>query len=247
LRQDRTSSCIWEVEADGKHSDLIKNSPLYRHWNTPLQRISPRNGMTLSSDHRVPGERSLAGRRAGDAPAASAHRHQLRKGSDVPYIAHPRRRVLSECVGFQREHPPAALLHDVVEDTECTLDEIARQFPANVVELVQALTEVKKDGSDKKRPWEDRKRDHLEQLEKSPFGARAIALADKLHNLLSMIFDLEHDGPGVWGRFNALPDRLMWYYRAMLKACDQGEPELRPLVDACNEALAKLEAAIADE
>lgn len=206
--------------------------------------------MTLSSDHRVAG-------RAIHSPvveqamrlAASAHRHQLRKGSDVPYIAHPASvALILKQAGFHDENIlAAALLHDVVEDTDCTLDEISRLFPAKVEELVQALTEVKEDDSGAKRPWEDRKRDHLEHLQNSPFGARAIALADKLHNLLSIIYDLEHDGPGVWGRFNALPDRLMWYYRAMLKACDRGEPELRPLVDACNEALAKLEAAVADQ
>lgn len=179
--------------------------------------------------------------------AATAHRHQHRKGSDVPYIAHPASvALILEQAGFRDENIlSAALLHDVVEDTDCTLDEIRRQFPAQVVELVESLTEVKLDSSGTKRSWEDRKRDHLEQLRNSPFGARAIALADKLHNLLSMIYDLELDGPGVWGRFNAVPDRQIWYYREMLNACDQGEQELRPLADACNKALTKLEAAIA--
>ncbi|MGE3314613.1 MAG: HD domain-containing protein, partial [Planctomycetaceae bacterium] len=136
----------------------------------------------------------------------------------------------------------AALLHDVVEDTSCTLADVARNFPPAVVELVDALSEKKLDEAGGKRPWEDRKRDHLEVLRTGPFGARAIALADKLHNIESLLWDLEQDGPGVWERFNALPDRLLTYHRAVVSACNHGEPELRPLVDACNSAITRLEA-----
>jgi guanosine-3',5'-bis(diphosphate) 3'-pyrophosphohydrolase len=176
--------------------------------------------------------------------AAVAHREMRRKASDVPYIAHPASvaLILSQA-GFHDENIlAAALLHDVVEDTEVTFDDLSRQFSPAVVDHVRALTEEKRDGEGNKRPWEDRKRDHLEHLKQSSLGARAIALADKLHNLQSILVEMEQQGMGVWAQFNALPDRALWYYRSMLAACDQGEPELRGLADSCRTLIDRVEA-----
>lgn len=102
---------------------------------------------------------------------------------------------------------------------------------------------MKNDEDGNKRPWEDRKRDHLEHLSQSPLGARAIALADKLHNLQSILIDMDQQGMGIWARFNALPDRAIWYHRAMLAACDHGEPELKTLANACRAMIDRVEAA----
>lgn len=174
--------------------------------------------------------------------AACAHAGQARKGSNIPYLSHPATvAIILERAGFDDDVLAGALLHDVVEDTNRTIDEIAREFPEAVVEYVRALTEKKKDDSGAKRPWEDRKRDHIEQLRGCSLGARAIELADKLHNLESILDDLDHDGSVVWSRFNSSPERIAWYYRSMLEACDQGEPELQALVNACRNAIDRLE------
>ncbi len=175
--------------------------------------------------------------------AARAHRDGLRKGSDIPYLSHSASvALLLERVGISDDHIiAAALLHDVVEDTAITIEDLARDFPPNVVELVAGLSERKLDAEGKLRSWHDRKRDHLEVVASSPFGVRAIVLADKLHNLGTMVFDLEQGEP-IWSRFNASREDILWYQQTMLNAADQGEPELIPLAAACQQFIERLRA-----
>ena len=175
--------------------------------------------------------------------AARAHRHDLRKGSDIPYLSHSASvALLLERVGISDDQIlAAALLHDVVEDTAVTLDDLARDFPPTVVELVSGLSERKLDELGNSRPWRDRKVDHLAVVEAAPFGVRAIVLADKLHNLGTMVFDIEQ-GAAIWERFNASREDILWYQQAMLKAADHGEPELGPLVTASLQFIERLRA-----
>lgn len=175
--------------------------------------------------------------------AARAHRDDLRKGSDIPYLSHSASvALLLERVGISDDHIiAAALLHDVVEDTVVTLEDLARDFPQTVVDLVAGLSERKRDAAGQSRPWHDRKRDHLQVIAESSFGVRAIALADKVHNLGTMVFDLEQGEP-LWSRFNASREDVMWYQQEMLKAADHGEPELIPLVAACQQFIERLRA-----
>lgn len=175
--------------------------------------------------------------------AARAHRHDLRKGSDIPYLSHSASvALLLERVGISDDEIiAAALLHDVVEDTAVTLEDLARNFPPNVVELVAGSSEHKRDESGQARPWHDRKRDHLQVISQSSFGVRAITLADKVHNLGTMVFDLEQGEP-LWPRFNASREDILWYQQEILKAADHGEPELKPLVAACQQFIERLRA-----
>lgn len=175
--------------------------------------------------------------------AARAHRHDLRKGSDIPYLSHSASvALLLERVGISDDQIlAAALLHDVVEDTAVTLEDLARDFPPTVVELVSGLSERKLDELGNSRPWRDRKTEHLAVVEAASFGVRAIVLADKLHNLGTMVFDIEQGEP-IWERFNASRDDILWYQQAMLKAADHGEPELVPLVAACLQFIERLRA-----
>lgn len=176
--------------------------------------------------------------------AATHHRPQSRKGSDIPYITHPFGvAMLLMRFGFDDDEIiAAALLHDAVEDTECTLDELAAACPPGVVEFVAALTEKKYDDQNVMRPWKDRKLEHLEQVESAPLAARAIVLADKLHNLSTMLFDMEA-GEDMWSRFRAGREEVEWYHRTMISTAWQSDEPLRPLAEACVEMLDKVLAA----
>lgn len=173
--------------------------------------------------------------------AATHHRTQTRKGANVPYITHPAAMALIlQRFGFDDDELiAAALLHDVVEDTDCTIEELVSLFPATVVETVEALSERKLDEQGAKRPWRDRKLEHIEHIRLAPFPARVVALTDKLHNLLSMRFDLEQ-GEDVWSRFNAPRADVLWYHQEMIQSASQDEPRLGPLSDACHELLRQL-------
>ncbi len=173
--------------------------------------------------------------------AAIAHQGQSRKASSVPYITHPVAvAMILQRHGFTSpEMLAAALLHDVVEDTSVTAHDLSEQFPAAVMQLVTALTETKLDASGAQRPWRDRKEDHLRVLSAATSEACTIALADKLHNLSSMLFDLDA-GEDIWSRFNASMPEVLWYHQAMLAACDGGEPELQSLLAECRVLLNRL-------
>lgn len=105
-----------------------------------------------------------------DAIAAAAHAGQLDKAGQ-PYIDHPR--AVAELV---REHGPnavmAALLHDTVEDTDVTLDQLrAEGFPAEVVDAVDAVT--RREG--------ETYMDFIRRARRHPLG-RVVKTADNLHN-----------------------------------------------------------------
>src|SRR3954452_6256718 len=158
--------------------------------------------------------------------AAQCHQGQRRKGSDTPYIQHPMAvALILDRAGFPEDVVVAGLLHDVVEDTDATEDQVRTRFGPAVAELVRHATEIKLDAEGRKRPWLDRKRDHLEALASAPVEARAVALADKLHNLLSIELDLG-DGRPVWPAFNAERALVLRNYRTAIERLGSGDPRL---------------------
>ncbi len=175
--------------------------------------------------------------------AAKAHRHHHRKGSDLPYITHPAGAalLLLKAGISDDEILAAALLHDVVEDTDHSLEMLAADFPPKVVQLVAALTERKHDHDGRKRSWQERKDEHLRHIAAEPWEARAIVLADKLHNLGSMLVDRDN-GEDIWSRFNASPDRVLWYHREMVAAAFQEDLRLAVLADECIRLIGRLAA-----
>jgi guanosine-3',5'-bis(diphosphate) 3'-pyrophosphohydrolase len=174
--------------------------------------------------------------------AASGHRDQVRKGSEVPYVEHPMAvALILDRAGCDEEVVIAGLLHDLVEDTDVTLDEIRREFGDRVAAIVAACSEEKLDPQGRKRPWVDRKMDHLQAVGRSDGDVHAVVLADKLHNLLSIELDLTEGRP-VWDTFNAGRDQVLWYYGAMLDACRSDDPRLLGLLGDCRRLLSQVAA-----
>jgi (p)ppGpp synthase/HD superfamily hydrolase len=175
--------------------------------------------------------------------AANAHLGQTRKGSGLPYITHPVGvAMLLQRHGFDDDQTlSAALLHDVVEDTPFAAEYLRTRFPASVVDTVECLSEQKRDEAGDPRPWEVRKREHLEHIASAPLRVRSIALADKLHNLSSMLYDIQ-EGQDLKDRFNAPLDRLVWYYGEMISAAagDQEDERLASLAAEARAALQEL-------
>lgn len=175
--------------------------------------------------------------------AAVAHQSQKRKSSGIPYIAHP----MGVCLilmkaGFQEEAIlAAAVLHDVVEDTEFTLEELAKNFSEEVILYVEEMTEVKESTPGKKRSWQERKLEHIEVMRQASLGSRAIELADKLHNLEAMLFDLKtEDKMKFWEHFGASPQEIVQYYYSMIEAAGQSDQRLAMLVKNCEDRLDEL-------
>jgi len=169
--------------------------------------------------------------------AAVAHQAQTRKGSDLPYLTHLASvALILTRAGFDDDEAlSAALLHDAVEDAGITGEAIAAAFSPRVAELVAAVSEVKRDATGAVRPWRARKEDYVRHLRAASVEAKAISLADKLHNLGTLAYDLATD-PAAWGRFNAAPDEQFWYYGAVLEAAGD-DPRVARLASECRTAL----------
>jgi guanosine-3',5'-bis(diphosphate) 3'-pyrophosphohydrolase len=173
--------------------------------------------------------------------AAQCHQGQFRRGGKTPYIAHVVAvATILERARFEEDVVIAGLLHDVVEDTPATLAEVAARFGEDVAEIVGYCSEIKTDESGVERPWIDRKCDHIAALADAPATARAVVLADKLHNLVSIERDLLVGRP-VWPLFHAGRDQVLWYYHAIIDRCGAGEHRLVQLAEACREVLSRVE------
>jgi len=144
--------------------------------------------------------------------AARAHHGQVRKGSEIPYLVHP----LAVAGILIRANCPehlviAGILHDTLEDTPVTLEEIRLPFGREVADLVVALSEP-----DKKAPWEERKAhtiDHLEQM--ATLDMLLVSVADKLDNMRAIREGLESAGQAFWLRFNRPRENQEWYYQRL--------------------------------
>jgi GTP pyrophosphokinase len=121
--------------------------------------------------------------------AAQAHAKQLRKTGDQPYINHLLRVAQSAAdAGLPEEAIAAALLHDVIEDTEVTVEELARAFPERVVSLVKLLTEWWSDDASQEVKARERPK-YYRAILTDP-EAVEIKLLDRADNLLDMVRSL---------------------------------------------------------
>jgi len=182
------------------------------------------------------------------AMAARAHREQVRKGTDVPYIVHPVSvGWILQRYGFDENLVIAAILHDTVEDTELELATIRAAFGDGVAGLVDAVTEKKAEAG-VKRPWRVRKAEAMDHLVHADERVAALKAADLLHNLYSTIAELKTCGASVWKRFNAPAADWVSYHRELgtqIAARLGDHPLARELDGAVAELVAASEAATA--
>ncbi len=173
--------------------------------------------------------------------SATCHLGQTRKGSGIPYFEHAAAvALILGRAGFDEDVVIAGLLHDVVEDTAVTSEEVAERFGPVVGEIVRHCSEIKHDAEGRKRPWIDRKRDHLAALVGAPASTWAVILADKLHNLIAIELDL-NEGRPVWSLFNAERSQVLWYYHATLDGHASDDPRVEGLAGDCRAVLARIE------
>ncbi|KAK9294803.1 hypothetical protein QLX08_010703 [Tetragonisca angustula] len=143
--------------------------------------------------------------------AAIKHKDQRRKDEQgTPYINHPIG-VANILIQEGNIHDPvviiAALLHDIVEDTNTTFEEIENQFGTEVCNIVKEVTD------DKSLPKAERKRLQIQNASKKSHKAKLINLADKLYNLR----DLQRAIPVGWSQ-----DRVKEYFKwskAVIDGC----------------------------
>lgn len=147
------------------------------------------------------------------AYVARAHRRQRKKGTQAPYVWHPLHvGWLLQGAGVEEEVVVAGLLHDVIENTAVTSEELAAEFGPEVTGIVLGVTE------DKRLPWEERKRQTLASLPRAPLPVRLVAAADKIDNLMGMRRALDTVGEAAWSRYQGGREAQEWFLRGVAKA-----------------------------
>jgi (p)ppGpp synthase/HD superfamily hydrolase len=152
--------------------------------------------------------------------ASGLHRNQCRKATYVPYISH----LMSVTAlvlenGGSEDQAIAALLHDAVEDQggKPTLDTIRHLFGDRVADIVFECSDSDATDPAQKLPSAERKRAYLEHLPSISSDALVVALADKVHNVRSILADYQQVGDAVWDRFNVGKEEQLKYYSRLLE------------------------------
>jgi (p)ppGpp synthase/HD superfamily hydrolase len=154
--------------------------------------------------------------------ASRAHSGQIRNAScGRPYIDHPvavaERLLELDC---SEEVLAAALLHDVVEDTELTNEDVLRAGGERVAELVEALTD-----DPSIDPYELRKREHRRRVEESGVDALAIYGADKLVNVGMLRGAYELEGEEIRRELKVSLDEKIYIWELDLEMLFDNAPE----------------------
>ena len=110
----------------------------------------------------------------------------------------------------------AAALHDVVEDTDVTADDIRREFGERIANLVVAESDVFVEGVSEEDSWHARKQAAIDRLAKAPHDAKIVAMGDKLSNMRAIARDYAMKGDELWKIFHAKdPKDHEWHYRGL--------------------------------
>lgn len=158
--------------------------------------------------------------------ARVAHAGQFRNGAEqIPYIDHPR--IVAERLarhGFPDEVLAAALLHDVVEDSETEVEELRSRFGDQVADLVAAMTE-----DEAIEDYEERKAEHRRRIAEAGDEALAIYAADKLTNLAMLRDAYREKGEAAGEQLSVSLDLKIAVWEADLDTLFERVPDL-PLV-----------------
>jgi len=150
--------------------------------------------------------------------AMRAHEGQTRKVGNIPYIWHPLE-VAHICMTMTHDDDViiAGLLHDTVEDTDVTIEDIEREFGPRVRAFVSSETENKRPELPPSNSWLMRKRESVLDLLDAPLEAKIVWLADKVSNMRSFHAMYIEKGIGMWESFNMKDPRMQkWYYTRIL-------------------------------
>ena len=124
----------------------------------------------------------------------------------------------------------AAELHDPVEDTAVTTDELERSFGRRVASLVAAESENKREELPAEATWKIRKEETIRELKTAGRETKLICLGDKLSNLREIARDHAQAGESLWLRFNQKDKRQhAWYYGSVYEILWEEFGDVRPL------------------
>jgi len=169
--------------------------------------------------------------------ATKAHKGQKRKIEDIDMIFHPFTvGMLLQRNGCEEEVVAAGILHDVVEDTSYTFEDIEEELGEKVKSFVYDASEP-----DKSLSWEERKKHTIEHIKGAPLGSKLIVACDKINNLEDLYESIQKYGEEKsYSALNRGKDLQKWYYCTLYESCINGEDKNHPIFKRYKNILNKL-------
>ena len=126
--------------------------------------------------------------------------------------------------GYDEPVVAAGYLHDVVEDTKYSIEDIKKEFGDEVANLVMGATEP-----DKSLSWEERKTHTVEETKKLPLRNKLVICADKINNLEDLMLKFQKSGKRDFSAFKRGEEQQKWYYESVYESLIYGEDENLPI------------------
>lgn len=157
--------------------------------------------------------------------ATKAHKGQRRKTEDIDMIYHPFTvGMILQKNGCSEDIVCAGILHDVVEDTSHSFEDIEKEFGKDVRNYVYDASEP-----DKSLTWEERKAHTIKHIRSAPIGSKLIVACDKISNLEDLYECLEKYGEDTWTKFKRKKELQEWYYTNLYESCIYGQNKEEPI------------------
>jgi len=152
--------------------------------------------------------------------AVRAHAGTERRGKGYPYIVHPLEAVeIVATMTPDQELLAAAALHDTVEDTEVTIEQIRAEFGDRIAALVADESDEMPASVSEEESWHSRKQAAIDRLARASHDAKMVALGDKLSNMRAIARDYAVQGDALWNLFHAKErSDHEWHYRGLADA-----------------------------
>ena len=149
--------------------------------------------------------------------AVQAHAGTERRGKGYPYILHPMEAAaIVATITPDQELLAAAVLHDVVEDTPVTVEQIRAEFGDRVADLVAAESDIEISHLSVSESWHARKQAAIDRLAAASHDAKIVAMGDKLSNMHAIAQDYAAKGDALWQIFHVTDRREHeWHYRGL--------------------------------
>ena len=155
--------------------------------------------------------------------AVRAHAGTERRGKGFPYVVHPMEAMeIVATMTSDQELLAAAALHDTVEDTPVTVEQIRAEFGPRIADLVASESDTFEEGVSEEDSWHARKQAAIDRLAKASHDAKIVALGDKLSNMRTIARDYSIKGDALWNLFHAKDRRdHEWHYRGLAESLSE--------------------------
>ena len=169
--------------------------------------------------------------------ATKAHGTQKRKIEDINMIFHPFIvGMILQRNNCDEEIVSAGILHDVVEDTSYSFDDIEKNFGKKVRDYVYDVSEP-----NKTLKWEERKEHTINHIKNASLGSKLIIACDKINNLESISDYIELYGEEkVYASFKRGKEKQRWHYTNLYESCINGIDKKHPIFERYRKVLEKI-------